>query len=265
MACVLFPGALAAQDLIHVVAERDTIYSISRLYGVNAEELMRINGITDPSRLIIGRRLVIPDNGSGSSILPVSVAAALTDYNVARGDTLFGIARSHGITLQNLLDINRFSPNHTLKAGDVIKVPASSARETSAETPVPLLVSPPAQSGLYALRWPVTPKSINYMTGQMGVVVEGEQFEAVRSLTQGNVVSAGPWRMFGRVVIIEAAGGYFYMYGGCATITVNIGDRITSGMEIGRLGINAVTDRPQLFFMVFRNDLPLDPASAPRS
>jgi murein DD-endopeptidase MepM/ murein hydrolase activator NlpD len=55
------------------------------------------------------------------------------------------------------------------------------------------------------------------------------------------------------------------MYGGCETITVNVGDRITPGMELGKLGINAVSVKPQLFFMVFRNDNPIDPALAPRA
>jgi len=252
MACVLFPGTLTAEDLIHVVTRGETIYSISRFYGVTADELMRHNDINDPSRLFVGRRLVIP----AALDTPAPAVTATVNYQAARGDTLFGIARAHGITLQDLLDINRFSSSHVLRAGDIIKVPGQALA----------VVSPPAGAGgLYALRWPVTPRSITYMTGQMGVVVEGERFESVKSLTQGNVISAGPWRKYGRVVIIEAAGGYFYMYGGCETITVNIGDRITSGMEIGRLGINSVSDRPQLFFMVFRNDLPLDPASAPRS
>ena len=255
---------LAAEDLIHIVTGGDTIYSISRFYGVNAEELMKINGITDPSRLLVGKRLVIPSDESAfsnESILPAAVSQSviLFDYNAQKGDTLYGIARSHGITLQNLLDINRFSSSHVLKAGDVIKVPGTTnpfANNT---------VSAGNQSILNTLRWPVNPGVITYMTGQMGVVIESEPYESVKCLTNGNVVSAGPWRKFGRVVIIEAAGGYFYMYGGCQTITVNVGDRVTPGMELGRLGINSISEKPQLFFMVFNNDMPLDPALAPRS
>ena len=252
-----YQDALAAEDLIHVVTGGDTIYSLSRFYGVNADELMRINSISDPSKLFVGKRLVIPsDSGvsANESVLPaavnVSQTVTLVDYRAQRGDTLYGIARSHGITLQNLLEINRFSSSHVLKAGDVIKVPGSAAVQSAA---------------IYTLRWPVHPINIAYMTGQMGVVIEGELYESVKSLTHGSVVSAGPWRKFGRVVIVEAAGGYFYMYGGCQTITVNVGDRITPGMELGRLGINAVSEKPQHFFMVFRGEIPLDPALAPRS
>jgi len=257
---VLFSGTLAAEDLIHVVGRGETIYSISRFYSVTAEELMRANGITDPSRLQAGRRLVIPTTENTS--LPVSgpaISQVLTDYRAIRGDTLFSIARTHGISLQTLLDMNRFASNHVLRAGDVIKVPGSASPSVTVNN------SLPAGGGIYGLRWPVTPRDISYMTGQMGVVVEGERSEIVRSLTQGNVVAAGPWRKFGRVVIVETSGGYYYMYGGLETLSVNVGDRITSNIEIGRLGINSVSEKPQLFFMVFRSDTPIDPAHAPRA
>jgi murein DD-endopeptidase MepM/ murein hydrolase activator NlpD len=266
---ILPSGILSAENLIHVVGQRETIYSISRFYSISADELMRANNITDPSRLQTGRRLIIPSSASDtapSSSGSVSSAQPLAEYRVVRGDTLYSIARTRGITLQNLLEINNFSSNHTLRAGDVIRVPGQG---TASVTPNPpsagntSAVRP--SSGLYALRWPVSPKGITYMTGQMGVVVEGEQNEVVRSLTQGNVISAGPWRKFGRVVIVETAGGYHYMYGGCETLSVNVGDRIAPGAELGRLGVNAVSEKPQLFFMVFRNDNPIDPAVAPRA
>jgi len=237
---------------------------------------MRANNITDPSTLQVGRRLVIPNSASsvisgGSSIQPggnlpaadlrrneASITQTLTDYRVARGDTFYSIARTHGISVQNLLELNKLPTNHVLKAGDVIKVPAAAAVVRISDPPL-------INGGLYSLRWPVTPKDISYMTGQMGVVVEAERAELVKSLTQGNVVSASPWRKFGRVVIIETSGGYYYMYGGLEIINVNVGDRITPGMDLGRLGVNAVSDKPQLFFMVFQRDKPIDPAAAPRA
>ena len=244
--------------MIHVVGRGETIYSISRFYRVAADELMRVNNITDPSTLQVGRRLAIP-SAAFSDIPAPPDTQALTDYRAVRGDTLFSIARTHGITLARLQEINRFPANHVLRAGDVIRVPV--------QTVIVQPVSPAASQidRLFTLRWPVTPNSIAYMTGQMGVVVEGAQNEPVRSLTQGNVVAAGPWRKFGRVVIVEVSGGYFYMYGGLDNLTVNIGDRLTPGVEVGRLGINSISQRPQLFFMVFRNDNPIDPAQAPRA
>ena len=265
-----------------MVGKGDTIFSLSRFYHVTADELMKVNGISDPSKLNVGKKLIIPvpadssslpGQNSGFKTTVTEYSQTLVSYKVVKGDTLFSLARKNGITLQKLEEINGFSSNHVLKEGDVIKVPGKSSSfvtQSIAPTANTPAIKPPvsnktAPTGIYALRWPVTPKDISYMTGQMGVVVEGEKYESVRSLTQGNVVSAGPWRKFGRVVIVETAGGYYYMYGGCESITVNVGDKITPGMELGKLGINAVSVKPQLFFMVFRNDNPMDPALAPRA
>ena len=272
---ILFPGGLAAEDLVHVVGKGETIYSISRFYSVTADELMRVNGISDPSRLQTGKRLVIPTTeASALPALGPAISVNLVNYRVVRGDTLYSLARTHRITLQNLLEMNGFSSDHTLRAGDIIKVPAASSQavpvanapaNTQTQPVVPVSNPVPSAGGLYSLRWPVMPKVITYMTGQMGVVVEGEQLESVKSLTQGNVVSAGPWRKYGRVVIVETSGGYYYMYGGLESLSINVGDRITPGMEVGRLGVNSVSQKPQLYFMVFRSDTPIDPAAAPRA
>jgi murein DD-endopeptidase MepM/ murein hydrolase activator NlpD len=266
---LLFSTGLFAEDLVHVVGRGDTIYSIARFYDVIPDELMRVNNISDPSKLQVGRRLTIPATAF-SNINPVqspvraSPAPVLIDYRVAKGDTLFGIARSHEITLAALLEMNNFSQNHVIRVGDVIKVPGRSSVSTAAareSQPTAPAVTP----GILTLLWPVNAKGISYMTGQMGVVVEGEHFEPVKSLTQGRVISAGPWRKFGKVAIVEASGGYLYMYGGCESLSVKVGDRISAGTELGKLGVNAVSEKPQLFFMVFRSDTPIDPAKAPRA
>jgi septal ring factor EnvC (AmiA/AmiB activator) len=117
-----------------------------------------------------------------------------------------------------------------------------------------------------SLRWPVSPKEVAYMDGKLpGVMVTGERTEPVRSLTQGTVLSAGPYRGFGRVAIVQVAGGYLYVYGGCESLSVKEGDRVSPGTEIGRLGIDAVSGKPQLFFLVFLKDSPIDPSKAPRA
>jgi septal ring factor EnvC (AmiA/AmiB activator) len=116
-----------------------------------------------------------------------------------------------------------------------------------------------------SVRWPVNPKELAYMQGKLnGVLLQGERYEPVKSLTQGTVVSAGPYRGFGRIAIVQAAGGYLYVYGGCESLSVKEGDAVTPGTELGKLGIDAVSERPQLFFMVYRNNVPVDPATAPR-
>jgi septal ring factor EnvC (AmiA/AmiB activator) len=116
------------------------------------------------------------------------------------------------------------------------------------------------------VRWPINAKEIAYMTGKLpGVVLLGERLESVKSLTQGVVIAAGPYRGFGRVVIIQNTGGYLYVYGGCENLSVKEGDRVNPGTELGRLGADALTEKPQLFLLVYRNNISVDPAAAPRT
>jgi len=274
LAGILSSGMLAADELIHVVGKGETVYSISRFYRITPEELMKANGISDPSKLQTGKKLTIPSNAfSDITVTANPPAQKLTDYIVIKGDTLFSIAKKHELSLQKLREINKFSDNHVIKTGDIVKVPGKPAPNNTQPVqtakpeanPVPEKKANPVVPGILALRWPVNAKEISYMTGQMGVIVEGENNEAVKSLTQGRVISAGPWRKFGKVAIVEVTGGYFYMYGGCDTLSVNVGDKIAPGTELGKLGVNAVSEKSQLFFMVFRNDIPIDPAKAPRA
>ncbi|MDR1575760.1 MAG: LysM peptidoglycan-binding domain-containing protein [Treponema sp.] len=279
-----FPAKIAAEDAVHVVAKGETLYSISRLYRVSPDELMRYNNIADATKLQAGRRLRIPPaappvpaagnatttvtgNGvsgkAGAGETTSSVQAAYTEYRVVKNDTLFSIARNHSVTVQTLRDFNKFSANHVLKEGERIKIPGSAVPAGSPAAPARQTAAKTVDS---SVRWPVNAKEIAYMTGKLyGVVVRGERSESVRSLTQGTVISAGPYRGFGRVAIVQVSGGYLYVYGGCESLSVKEGDRIGPGTEVGRLGIDAVSEKPQLFFMVYRSNTPIDPAKAPRA
>jgi murein DD-endopeptidase MepM/ murein hydrolase activator NlpD len=320
----LLPAAIRGEETVHVVEKGETIYSIARSYGVNPGELMEYNRIADPSRLQIGKILKVPRE------------AGFIEHRVLKSETLYGIARSNGVSLEALREANGFGPEYILKEGERIRIPRAGAgqggedgmagsgesvvtgtsgaalntngtastltgnaavvkgtqdtRNSSGETRVsgsaggvPLRDLPsqdtraqdpgvpdPRATALKtvdtSLRWPVNPKGIAYMTGKLsGVVVEGEQAESVRSLTRGTVVSAGPYRGFGRVAIVQVAGGYLYVYGGCESLSVKEGDMVGSGTELGKLGIDAVSQKPQLFFLVYRNNSPIDPSKAPRA
>jgi len=50
----------------HTVKQGDTIYSLSKEYGVPQDEIMEENDINDPTRLQIGTRLKIPRSGKST-------------------------------------------------------------------------------------------------------------------------------------------------------------------------------------------------------
>ncbi|MDR2110366.1 MAG: LysM peptidoglycan-binding domain-containing M23 family metallopeptidase [Spirochaetaceae bacterium] len=261
---------LSAEERVHILRRGETIYSIARIYGVSFQEILMVNGIADATRVREGQRIRIP----GTEARP---AASFTEHRVERGETLYGIARRYGIALGALRELNGLSDVYVLREGDRLRIPVSGITESVPAGTTPAETGPVSVSGVdvrstvtktldTSIRWPVEAKEVSYMTGKLyGVVLAGERSEPVRSLTQGTVVSAGPYRGFGRVAIVQMAGGYLYVYGGCESLSVKEGDRVAPGTELGKLGIDVVSAKPQLFFLVYRSNIPIDPAKAPRA
>jgi len=225
-------------------------------------------------------------------------------YTVQPNDTLYSISRSQGAPVQAICDINRFPNNYKVKTGEKIKIPrtapAATAASTPAQPPAPVIMQSPTPSVVQppmqplaqpnntpvlimpawaalerpsnakpvpknpSIRWPVSAKEIFYMNGNIGALVSGEESESVKSLTKGTVVHASPWRGYGNVAIIEADGGYRYLYGACKTLSVRKGDSIEPGTELGKLGIYPASNKPELVFIVTHNGSPVDPVKAPR-
>ena len=273
LSAFFLPG-LYGEDKVHTVQKGETFYSIARALGVKVDDLMKYNGINDPRQLQAGQRLKIPVP-SVQQPVPVAVGAGeQTNYRVVRGDTLYGIARNFSVTVASIQAANSLPPDYMLREGDSLLIPVKAAPATAsaavaAAAPVQPAVVPretAAKPADVSLRWPVTARELSYMTGKLsGVVITGSRAEPVNSLTRGTVLSAGPYRGFGRVAIIQVEGGYIYVYGGCESLSVKEGDKVGPGTEIGKLGIDAVSNKPQLFFMVYRSNNPVDPATAPRA
>ena len=289
-----------AEERVHIVERGETIFSIARSFSVDRDELMKVNGITDPTRLQAGQRLRIPDD---SAVMAAGNSFSEFLYQAVRGDTFYSIARKHDVTVNEILAANSLSADYVLKQGDVLVIPGISGPFVAAINPVSassaLAAAPAVQTNQASavtstltgtavpaantaagtntraaetaaidasVRWPVTANELSYLSGKnSGVIITGQKSEPVKSLSSGTVISAGPYRGYGRIAIVQSDGGYFYVYGGCETLTVREGDKVGPGMEMGRLGIDPITEKPQLFFRVYLNNTPIDPAKAPRT
>jgi LysM repeat protein len=272
-----------SEEKTHVIQKGETIYSIALSYGVSVQTVLTLNGINDARTVQPGQRLRIPSTASTASTASTSSsttsAPSYSEYRVERNDTFYSIARRSGISVEELRELNGYSPNYVLKAGEKIRIPAQGQAIVSGNPSATVPASKPSGTVTNAsgtstsparldssIKWPITAKEVAYITGKLyGVQVTGERQESVKSLTQGTVVSAGPYRGFGRVAIVQMVGGYLYVYGGCETLSVKEGDKIVAGTELGKLGIDVKSTKPQLFFFVYRSNTPIDPARAPRA
>lgn len=275
---LLVSSFATADEIVHVLQKGETLYGISRKYNVPAETIMSFNSLSNPDNLRAGQKLRIPDV-----------------YTVKKGDTLYGIARKLGIPVEKLLAANGLSNDSKLKTGESLYIPgvsgpsgdgkavAKSSPQSEgkkpasvAEAPVPPAVlsdrKPLEDPRSFEKRkvdttiiWPVAVKDISYLSGKVyGVSITSETGEKVKAISSGTVLSVGPYRGFGQVVFLQAKSGFIYVYGGLQEITSRPGENLSFGDEIGNLGTDSLSGKPQLYFMVYNKNIPVDPAKAPR-
>lgn len=249
---ISFSVFLGAEDLVHVLKRGETLYGISRQYNVPADAIMKYNSITNPERLKAGQEIRIPGV-----------------YTVKRGDTLYGIAREFSLPVADLLSANGLNRNSTIRIGDVLYIPGSAVQMADSK---PVSTEPLQDPRNFTHKrvdstiiWPVDGQEISYLSGKLyGVSITADQNSEVKTIASGTVLSTGPYRGFGQVVFIQSKNGYIYVYGGLSRMSVRPGDTISFGDPLGNLGADSLSGKPQLYFLVYNKDKPVDPAKAPR-
>ncbi len=109
-------------DGAYVVRSGDSLWAISRSFGVSLEALCAANSLDRRSELHPGQRVHIPA-ATDSGRTRVADAAPKRTYRVRVGDTLFDIARRFGTTVGELRRRNELSGN-VIQPGDVLRIPS---------------------------------------------------------------------------------------------------------------------------------------------
>lgn len=97
----------------------DTFFSIARRFGIAVPALEAANPGVDPNRLQIGQQICVP------ALAPPPVPCPGRNYTIRAGDTLIGIARREGYTLDALIAANPGINPNQLQIGQVICLPPS--------------------------------------------------------------------------------------------------------------------------------------------
>ncbi len=95
----------------YVVSPGDTLYSLSKKYGVSINDLINANNLTSDI-LVAGTNLIIPTNDNQSSNL----------YVVQSGDTLWSIARKYNTTVNDIRMVNNLTSD-LLSIGQTLIIP----------------------------------------------------------------------------------------------------------------------------------------------
>jgi len=108
----------------YTVAKGDTMWGIARRFQIDLNDLIKANPqIKNPNLIRQGQKLNIPGGGTAAD-QPAPTAGAANTHTVKAGDTMWSIAREHGVSLTQLKNANPQITNPNLiKPGDVIRIP----------------------------------------------------------------------------------------------------------------------------------------------
>ena len=304
LAVVIFSFALYAlfADTFYKVEKGDTLYSISRKYQITVAELRAANNLSENDVIKVGQKLRIPtadisnaaalatDNKAttASSGATLSAATKTKEYTVVKGDTMYSIAKKNGMTLAEFMALNGLDNSSVIKVGQKLKIAdASSTTKTTTSSPSTssgttgssgstgtntTTTAPDTRTYGTTVTsdkntvWPVKNPTVTQVKGKVGgVQLSAQVNEPVVCIREGTVMYVGVYRGFGQVLFVQSTTGVIYTYTGLGSVSVKKGDYVVYNQQLGTAGIDPISKKPGITFMVFQNGQPIDPAKAPRN
>ena len=287
----LFLSFCIFADTSYKVNKGDTLYSISRKYQITVAELRAANNLSENDVLKAGQKLIIPEadistavalsgNNNNKSDSPVNTSNT-TEIEVKKGDTLYSLSKKYGLTVADLLAINNLDSSSVIKVGQKLKVRTTSlsnasqnkSKAANVNNDIKVVEKAPDTRTYGATvtadtntKWPVSNPKITQVKGKIsGVQLSAKENEKVLCIHEGTVMYVGTYRGFGQVVFVQSKTGLIYAYTGLGSVKVKKGEYVVAAAELGSAGIDPISGKSQITFMVFQNGQPIDPGKAPRS
>ena len=118
-------GSLMAQSasgqFTHTVTKGQSLYSISAMYNVSIDDIIRLNPGSEKS-IRAGQVLNIPQNGNGGQV---------KFHTIQAGETLYKLTTKYGVSAERICRANPGLSAKNFRIGQVIAIPSSSSEESA--------------------------------------------------------------------------------------------------------------------------------------
>lgn len=104
------------QHITHIVSDKETIYSIRKMYNISEEDLKNANPILKKEVLKINQELIIPIKKTASGN---TNSSKIIYHEVLPKETKYSISRQYNITIENLEKLNP-SVSSSLPVGTIL-------------------------------------------------------------------------------------------------------------------------------------------------
>ena len=100
---------------IHIVKSGDTLSSISQLYSINKDLIIKLNNLKDQNYIYVGQNLIIFE----SNEKPLQNSNLNSNYHVVQtGENLTDISNKYNLKITYLLEINNLKNPDSIKVGE---------------------------------------------------------------------------------------------------------------------------------------------------
>lgn len=203
-------------------------------------------------------------------------------HKVEKGQTLYRIAKTYGLTVDELMTANKLDDPRELKIGEELLIPGAhrpAPKVVEADSPEPtpppraIPVSnqkPPQRTAVKVgksngpLSWPV--RGVLYARfGRKGkephdgIDLAAPAGTPVKTAAPGTTLYAGEQKGYGLIVIVEHQDGLVTLYAHNRDVRVKTGQKVRDGQVVATVGDSGKTTGPHLHFEVRRDGKPLDP------
>jgi murein DD-endopeptidase MepM/ murein hydrolase activator NlpD len=246
--------------LVVTVKAGDTLWAIAREHNVSVDALISAN--TLGATLRPGDQLRIPGQYAGpNSDIGGAVTPVIT---VARGDTLWDIARRYNTSVSALMSTNQLTSS-ALTVGQQLRIiPGEEIIRAEPEPPRPTTPAPSSSTMVWPLTGLITSRfgyrlmRVGGSNFHAGLDIDGNTGDPIVAATAGTVTFSG-WRGgFGNLVIVQQ-GDTEYFYAHCSQLLVSVGDQVVPGQVIAKVGATGNATGPHLHFEIRVNGTPVDP------
>ncbi|MEO8756895.1 MAG: M23 family metallopeptidase [Devosia sp.] len=243
-------SVVPANAYSHVIESGESLYTIARRYDVTAQAIMQANSISSPDKIYVGQKIIIPGRADLLANKGPAKIAAIAPVEAPLGAKPHALGKSAAINDPKLVDPS----NSTTKPVQV-----------AVANPAPIKTPPaaePQMSGANKFRWPVSGKvTTDFISSKgTGINIDAPEGSAVRAAENGTVIYVGSGvEGYGNLVLIRHPNGYVSAYAHLKSTSVNKGDAVNRGDNIGAVGMTGSVSRPQLHFELRQGATPVDP------
>ncbi len=252
-----------------------TVGQRARRGALSLAALLLVSCVTPQSK-----PFVLPEAHSEPDVIQVR-------HRVESGQTLYRIAKTYGLTVDELMQANDIDDPRELKVGEELLIPgvAEVRKVTVADSPEPEArasnatqksandkpekkptirpaVTVGRAEGIFD--WPL--KGVLYARfGKKGkephdgIDLSAPAGSPVKTAAPGTVLFAGEQKGYGLIVIVEHDSNLITLYAHNRDVRVKTGQKVRDDQVVATVGDSGKTSGPHLHFEVRKNGAPVDP------